>query len=289
MRTTLRTWSEMSGRPLRAVDGPCGRVHDVLFDDRDGAIRHIVVALGRWPLRRRVLLDPQCISSRGEKSKTLWATMTREEIYRAPHLDTHPPVSRQREMEAEEAMGHLSPYSGAATWSVLGIPPLPGAKISLEEETRSEIERAVGEAESERTPFDKFLPPVEAEEEDAEHLRSAREVIGYEVEAEGARVGRVAGWRGLARRASGAARRREAKFWASRRRSHEPGQRHLVGRAHRRAGRALRAARRGHGSQAACGISLGVSLVGRAGSAGAQVLGSTVRRRFSAQMRHTGC
>jgi hypothetical protein len=95
--TTLRTWSKMKGRPLRAVDGLCGRVDDVLFDDRDGVIRHIVVALGRWPLRRRVLLDPQWISSRSEKSKTLWAAMTREEIAHAPRLDTRDVLSQNGE------------------------------------------------------------------------------------------------------------------------------------------------------------------------------------------------
>lgn len=195
MQTMLRTWSEIKGRSLRAVDGPCGRVDDVLFDDRDGAVRHVVVALGRWPLRRRVLLDPQWISSRGEGSKALCAAMTREEIERAPALDAHPPVSRQHEMEAEESLALASSYSGASSWGVLGIPPLPSAevsKISLEEEARREVEREAREAQREMTPFDELLPAREEETGDEEHLRSAREVVGYEVEAEGSRVGRVA-------------------------------------------------------------------------------------------------
>jgi hypothetical protein len=174
----LRTWSEMRGCKVHASDGSCGQVHDLFFDDRTGAVRYIVAALSIWPWSRRVLLDPMMVSHFDSQTPTLVISMSRAEIRKAPHADSQPPVSRQQ--------------WGGAEWGVLGVPPA----LSMEQEAAREIEcealLAQLEAEheaSDRVPF--AAVPCATRQEADPHLRSAREVIGYEAEAHSGRAGLV--------------------------------------------------------------------------------------------------
>lgn len=179
----LRTWSEMRGTEVRATDGACGHVDDILFDDRTGVVRHLAVALGIWPLRRRVLIDPRRVGERA--AGALYVAMTRQEIRSAPQAEAHPPVSRQREIESEEVLARRASNWGGANWGVLGIPPV----LCMEEEAARDIGR-----EADSNPSDAPATPVSSEAAAwcDPHLRSAREVIGYEAQALSGCVGLVA-------------------------------------------------------------------------------------------------
>lgn len=45
-------------RRLQATDGALGEIDDLLFDDRDWAVRHAVVDTGRWLPGPKVLIPP---------------------------------------------------------------------------------------------------------------------------------------------------------------------------------------------------------------------------------------
>ena len=79
--------------------GPLGRVCDLLFDDRSWRVRHLVVRIGRWPLRRRVLVDPGDIAAADWNGHKLRFRGAAQELMSSPCLDTDPPVALQKQWQ----------------------------------------------------------------------------------------------------------------------------------------------------------------------------------------------
>ena len=52
----LRTINDLYGHKLMAKDGEIGHVKDVYFDDKNWAVRYIVVNTGSWLTGRLVLV-----------------------------------------------------------------------------------------------------------------------------------------------------------------------------------------------------------------------------------------
>lgn len=177
----LVRFHDLRGRPVCDCQGACGKLDDVLFDDRSAQVRYVVLAVGRWPRRRRVLVDPALLSDEIEGALAL--AMTRADVHSAPGLDDHPPVSRQHELSP----GLLDPNVPA--WHSPAQPD--GIPQSMEDEAAREVQREAEESQLERTPFDAMLPQA-TREPDSAHLRSVREVIGYRAELSDGGAGRVA-------------------------------------------------------------------------------------------------
>jgi hypothetical protein len=163
----LHSIQQRYGEKLRATDGEIGHVRDFYFDDKNWTVRYLVADTGGWLSGRLVLISPHALGHLYPQGKVLLVNLTREQIEKSPSIDEHKPVSRQQEEEFHRHYGYPYyaeswPLWGLASYPVI-VPPPPVAKDQRE-----------------RT--------------DA-HLRSARFVKGYKVEATDGVVGELADYR----------------------------------------------------------------------------------------------
>ncbi len=147
----LRRVEELQHYAVHATDGDIGRVHDFYFDDHRWTTRHVVVTVGPWLSRHRVLIPAVALREAEPANKGLHVGLTKAQIAASPDIDTDKPVSRQHEIELHRHYGF--PYYLTA--------PFP------------------------------LKYPRRWEEGGDRHLRSAREVIGYFVREIDDSLGRV--------------------------------------------------------------------------------------------------
>lgn len=161
----LRSLNELLGYELMARDDHMGKVHDFFFSDEDWTIRYLVVDTGPWIFGRKVLISPHALLQPVWASRSFPVNLTREEVKASPEVDFAKPVSREYE---EELLAH---YKWPSYWSI----------------TPSHVGQ----------PF--FTPPyLFATEDDSDddqprksHLRSATELMGYQVFASDGEAGSV--------------------------------------------------------------------------------------------------
>jgi sporulation protein YlmC with PRC-barrel domain len=151
----LRTLDGMLGSSIVATDGEIGKVYNVFFDDQSWAVRYLVVETGPWLRRRRVLILPVALGRPLWTEKIIPVLLTKEQVQNCPDVDAARPVSRQQEL------GMVRHYGLVDYLSV--EPPV------------------VAVADSEAAPRKTGDP----------HLRSAKEVAGYQVAASDAPLGGV--------------------------------------------------------------------------------------------------
>lgn len=159
----LRSLKELYGYKILALDGEIGKVHDFYFDDKEWEVRYLVVDTGPWILGRKVLISPESLGQPDWIARQFPVNLTRDTIKNSPDIDTDKPVSRQQQRELHEY------FSWSTYWALphSTIPPIP-VKVDVEVETS------------------------EAEEQDYDtHLRTSKEVIGYQVEGRDAALGKV--------------------------------------------------------------------------------------------------
>ena len=162
---------ELYGKKLMARDGEIGRVKDFYFDDLHWAIRYLIVQTGSWLSERQVLLTPHAFAKDAfgqseAHADFLLVNLTRKQIEDSPSIETHRPVSRQYE---EAYYGY---YGWPSYWDGEGI--LDAAGFSREADTKGEGHH---HGHNQR---------------DDLHLRSAKAVSGYHVQAGDETIGRVA-------------------------------------------------------------------------------------------------
>ncbi|MDQ6912076.1 MAG: PRC-barrel domain-containing protein [Verrucomicrobiota bacterium] len=157
----LQSIQQRYGEKLRASDGEIGHVKDFY---KDWTVRYLVADTGGWLAGRLVLIAPQALGHLYPEGKVLLINLTRDQIKNSPSIDEHKPISRQQ--EEEEYHRHYGYQYYAESWPLWGlagypviVPPPPST------DTR---QRGVDS-----------------------HLRSAREVAGYQVEASDGAVGEL--------------------------------------------------------------------------------------------------
>lgn len=162
----LQNLESMLGSSILATDGEIGKAYNILFDDRSWALRYLVVETGSWFTRRKVLMPPDVFGIPDWDRKTIPVLLTRQQVQESPNVDAEQPVSRQEELAlirhyrwADYLSWEPFPHT---VWTDL---PLPASTGELEKATR---------------------------EAGDPHLRSAREVAGYKVEARDSRLGSIA-------------------------------------------------------------------------------------------------
>jgi hypothetical protein len=158
----LRSIKQLFADKLGAYDGEIGHVKDFYFDDHRWAVRYVVADTGTWIPGRLVLISPRAFDKFPQGGRTLPVNLTRRQIEECPAIDTHKPVSRQYEEEYCRHYGWPYYWEGGAVWGISGFPILSGKSKPFRGEP-STVDVAKPEA-------------VRA------HLRSARDVIGYEIQ-----------------------------------------------------------------------------------------------------------
>lgn len=165
----LRSLNEVTGYTLAASDGELGRVADFLFDDRLWVVRYMVADTGGWLSGHKVLVSPIALGNPDWEARLFPVNLSREQIENAPPLDEDAPVSREYERNFYEHYGFGLYWAGADLW---GATPDPWGAIHPV-------------TEPEPPPADEDIEPEE------NHLRSTREVGGYDVHASDGELGHI--------------------------------------------------------------------------------------------------
>lgn len=162
---------------IRATDGDIGSVHDLLFDDVSWMIRYVTVDTGGWLPGRRVLLSPSSLGPVRPGEDVLRVQLSRKKVEDSPPIYTHRPVSRQEESE-------LSRYYGWRPYWPADLPPVPFSLGGVPGEM-APIPPLTEDAAGKQNEED------DKSEHDDPHLRSAREVRGYGIQARDGEIGHV--------------------------------------------------------------------------------------------------
>ena len=166
----LRSVSGMRGFTIHATDGDIDAVDEFLFDDEQWTIRYLVVNTGGWLTGRLVLVSPIAFRAVDWDRETFDVALTRQQVEQSPSLAPDQPLTRQQ----EEAYSRY--YDYPYYWDGLG---LWGAGIYPRMATMSTVNATSGVTATERQP------------EDDPHLRSARQVTGYAIQARDGALGHV--------------------------------------------------------------------------------------------------
>ena len=161
----LRSLNEILGYVLMGKDGQMGKIHDFFFSDDDWTIRYLVMDTGPWIFGRKVLISPHVLQQPDWASESIPVNLTREEVKSGPDVDVAKPVSRKYE---EELLAH---YNWPVYW---GVTPTQSGH-----------------------PF--FAPPYLFAKDDntndetarQSHLRSAAEMVDYQIFATDGKIGSV--------------------------------------------------------------------------------------------------
>lgn len=165
--TNIRSANDLIGYKIDGRDeSNIGKVKDFLFDDAKWTVRYLVADTGSWLSSHQVLISPMSLlqPNIGESPSSIPTKLTKGEIEDAPRLVEDGPVSRRYEMAHARFHG-LHPYwVGPATF------PIGNAGPTVDEMKRYEAEL---------TDIDRC------------HVRSAKAVTGYAIQAKDSEVGHV--------------------------------------------------------------------------------------------------
>jgi uncharacterized protein YrrD len=154
----------LEGHKLGGLDGAIGKVKEFYFDDRHWTIRYLVADTGSWLAGRQVLVSPYALSSVDKEAKNIAVDLTKKQIENSPSLNSDKPVSRQFENEYNGYYGWPTYWGGSGMW---------GAYPYIVRDR------------------EQWKKPNQDEKGWDAHLRSTREVRGYDVQAKDGDLGHV--------------------------------------------------------------------------------------------------
>ena len=163
----LRSLKDLERYKVSATDGDVGHVANFLFDDLGWAVRYLVVDTGGFLGGLRVLITPVAFREADYSAKRFHLALTVAKIKNSPSVDLDLPVSRQYEAEYSGYYGY--PYY----WGDL-------SRSGHDRHSGGTTPRVSGAA-----PDRSGQPPSDA------HLRSAKDVTGYHIEATDGSVGHI--------------------------------------------------------------------------------------------------
>ena len=164
----LRSLKDLEGYTASATDGDVGRAVDFLLDDERWAVRYLVVEPGTFLDGIQVLISPISFREVEWPTRRFHLALTMDKVRNSPSIDVDKPVSRQNEGSFSRYYGFPYYWRSSGLWGVSSYPS------ALAENASKELSEA---------------PP---EESGDVHLRSARDVRGYQIQGTDDEVGRVA-------------------------------------------------------------------------------------------------
>jgi hypothetical protein len=163
----LRSLKVLERFKVSATDGDIGRVANFLMDDARWAVRYLVVDNGAFFGARQVLITPIAFREVDYSAERFRLSLTMEKVTNSPSVNFDLPVSRQHEREYYAYYGYPQYWGYGGLWGMGGY---PGAMASA---PHPKPQDRPGE------------PPPDA------HLRSAKEITGYHIEASDGSIGHV--------------------------------------------------------------------------------------------------
>ena len=178
----LRSAKTIIGYHLQAQNGKIGTCSDFLFDEEYWSVRYMVADTGGWLSGKKVLVSPQLFGDPSWASRTFPVLLTKEEIEKAPSLDTHEPVSRRYEKMWLNHFGfkyYWITSGGLAPGYVISSPYQPTSKSD-----------AADTAPEKKSPDNQQVENDTADDDEI-RLRSVNEIVGYRINARGELFGEV--------------------------------------------------------------------------------------------------
>jgi len=112
----LRSAHAVSGHHVQAKDGEIGHVEDFVMDDRNWAIRYLIIGTRNWWPGKQVLVSPQWIDEISWSESKVFINLSRETIQRAPEYTAESPILRDYET------GLFRHYSREGYWDEAAPP-----------------------------------------------------------------------------------------------------------------------------------------------------------------------
>ena len=180
----LRTVRKLGDLTMHARDGELGKVTDAYFDDQRWAVRHLVVDTGGLFGGRKVLVSPRSVRRVDWQRQTIDVDLTKQQLKDSPGIDTDRPVSRQHEIDYYRYYGYPNYWDGANLWGVTMLPyPWVGATTDPIIAGSAPVDPAVAR---------EIQGRVDEEIDQADvHLRSCREIAGYQILATDGSIGEI--------------------------------------------------------------------------------------------------
>jgi uncharacterized protein YrrD len=89
---------------LVATDGIAGRVFDVLFHEDGWRIGYVLADVGTWLEGKRILVLPSEVTLVACNASGLTVSLSKAELHRRPHIDTHPSAITPDEIRIPAAL-----------------------------------------------------------------------------------------------------------------------------------------------------------------------------------------
>ena len=173
-----RSIKSLIGYSLKETDGEIGEVEEFYFDDDSWTIRYLIVKTGNWFSGHKVLISPQALQQPDWENKEFLVNLTKEQIQNSPDIDTDKPVSRQQEERLYsyypwQGYWGSEPYEHGA--GIFGL--MPSELVDSENVENSNLENINAD--------------VANEKNNDPHLRSTKQVKGYNIHATDGEIGKV--------------------------------------------------------------------------------------------------
>lgn len=183
----LRSVKDLEKCAIQATDGTIGHVSDLFFDDLAWVIRYLVVDTGTWLSGRKVLIAPFGTGRPDWTDHTISVKISKEQVRASPDIDTHKPLSAQREANGLGCFWYSERPGAAESRGTAGHLDGAVAGVSRQAEVQD---------------FVRALPPESsawraraAGVQDDAHLRSCNDVVvNYLVRATDGDIGHVCGF-----------------------------------------------------------------------------------------------
>lgn len=171
----LRRLNQLTGFKIAATDDQIGSVQDFYFDDHTWTVRYMVVDTGPWILGRQVLIPAAAIETVNWEGSTISLPLTTEQVKNSPDISLEQPVSRQHEIALHEHYGwpgywYAAPAMASPMGGMYAVPVPPESVVD---------------------PLTEDEMPDAPEEQGDPHLRSVKEVVGYDIQATDGSIGHV--------------------------------------------------------------------------------------------------
>ena len=159
----LRKAKDLYGFSIDATDGNIGKVDNFLFEDTTWKIRYLVVDTGTWLPDRKVLIPFASLCPPNAQMSIFPVKLTKKQVSDSPDIDTDKPVSLQHQITLDGYYQSIPLPMG-----------IPGVSV---------MPATVKMSSPQPSGDDKQYDP---------HLRSARHVVDYHLEASDYRFGSIA-------------------------------------------------------------------------------------------------
>jgi sporulation protein YlmC with PRC-barrel domain len=161
----LRSLRDLERYTVTATDGDVGTVVNFLLDDERWIVRYLVVEPGLFHDGRRVLISPVFFRQAEWATHCFHLALTKDKIWKSPSVDVNKPVSRQHERDYFRHYGYPYYWGYSGLWGMGNYPGL-------------------------LAPWDE--PPADRKDVSGDvHLRSAKEVVGYDIHGSDGAIGSV--------------------------------------------------------------------------------------------------